>query len=331
MKTLYPNSKIRSSILFLALFSLSLISGLFFNHLLDSSSLSTIQSGFYPKGSSSEVSLSYGISYDIQDDKPDSDEFFLFLNINGTNLIYENGTIAYQLSKTIDNEKVISKLSLLFGEEQTEFFSNYQDEDTLKTRFSYRREQTYESNANFSTNATYTIFWLNSSDRPANFLHDFQQIPFLRVSDPVMLTLRKEHPYVAAPYWSPELRDLRKNQPILPSYHLYLNLNDEINLKMYYDMTWSVLLRAEMEYINPDDESNRYNIRIYLDSSSLPLVYEEENPYWLEYRQQLLIFGGIGGGLVIFGVLTTTIILNKKRRKKSDHKVEKAQNLLDRI
>ncbi|MHA1775849.1 MAG: hypothetical protein ACTSWC_03685 [Promethearchaeota archaeon] len=282
-----------------------------------------------PKNSSDYVSLSYCIFYDIEDENPNSDDFQLYLQINGTNLLYENGTIQYQLSKPIDNEKVIDKLAFLFGDEHTDFFTDYQDEDSLITEFSYRKEHLPDSGSNFS-NATYTMFWINSSDRPTNFLHDFQQIPFLKVSDPVMLTLRKDHPYVAAPIWSPEIQDLRKHQQILPTYYLTLNLNGEITLKLYYDMMWSILLRSEMEYVNPNDES-RIFIRIYLDSSSLELIYEDENPYWLEYRRQLLIYGGIGGGAVIFGNIAAFLIIRKKKKGISNKKVDSAQDLLDRI
>ncbi|WP_457559321.1 hypothetical protein [Candidatus Harpocratesius sp.] len=268
--------------------------------------------------SNQNVSLSYNVYYEINDETKDSDEFLISMQINGTNLMYENGTIQYRLSKKILNPTVINALSFIFGEEQAGFLANNENNVSLLTQFSYRRERLNDanSNQNFTINSTYTIFWLNSSDRPTNFLHDYQQIPFFQVSDPIMFTLRKDHPEVASPKFSPDIRDLRKNNPILPTYYLTLNLNNQISVKLYYDMTWSLLLRAEVQYVNPNDESNSYFIRLYLESSSLPFAFSENNPYREEYIQNLTIVLSITGSIMVIVTFIGILIYQNRKKKK---------------
>ncbi|MCF2139545.1 MAG: hypothetical protein K9W44_05770 [Candidatus Lokiarchaeota archaeon] len=273
------------------------------------------------------VSLSYNVYYEIHDETKESDEFLISMLINGTNLIYENGTIQYRLSKPILNPTVVNALSFIFGEEQAGFLANNENNLSLLTEFSYRRERLNDVNSNqdFTINSTYTIFWLNSSDRPTNFLHDYQQIPFFQVSGPIMFTLRKDHPDVASPKWSPDIRDLRKNNPILPTYYLTLNLNNQITVKLYYDMTWSLLLRAEVQYVNPNDESNTYFIRMYLESSSLPFTFSDSNPYREEYLKNLTIVLSIIGSII---VIATSIgfLMYRNRKNKAEDRIKAEKN-----
>ncbi|MHA1522398.1 MAG: hypothetical protein ACTSRK_19690, partial [Promethearchaeota archaeon] len=123
---------------------------------------------------------------------------------------------------------------------------------------------------------------------------------------------------------------------ILETYYLSLNFDSNLRVKLYYDLTWSLLLRAEFDYINPDDESNYYSILLTLDSSNLALEYMLENPYWEARLATIKKFLIIGGGLLVVGF--PLVILVMKRRKDEKFRPPKdtsskpsSSSLLDRI
>ncbi|MHA1521965.1 MAG: hypothetical protein ACTSRK_17450, partial [Promethearchaeota archaeon] len=198
-----------------------------------------------------EVSLSYSFIYMIQEDSKETESLNLDLTIIGDELLYGNGTIRYRISDNIDNEDILEILALVFNPDQVAYFENHEPEDFFETTFSYRRENYHNDPTDFTDNASYTVFWLNSSDQSENFLRDFQQIPYFAVSDPFKMTIQKTRPVVASPEWSSESKDLAKNVSILETYYLSLNFDSNLRVKLYYDLTWSLLLRAEFDYINP--------------------------------------------------------------------------------
>ncbi len=283
-----------------------------------------------------ELSLSYSFSYTIQENTTETNSLTLDLAIMGDDLMYGNGSIRYRLSDNIENEDLLEVLALVFNPDQVEYFEDHDPEDYFETYFSYRRENYRNDPTDFTDNASYTLFWLNSSDQSANFLRDFQQIPYFAVSDPFTLTLQKTRPAVASPNWSPESGDLAKNVPILETYYLFLNLDSNLRVKLYYDLTWSLLLRAEFDYINPKDESYFYSILLTLDSSSLELDYLAENSYWEARLATIKTSIFIGGGILVIGIPLVIFIL--KRRKEKSHSSPKdssssssSPSLLDRI
>ncbi|MHA1673367.1 MAG: hypothetical protein ACTSYI_07045 [Promethearchaeota archaeon] len=286
---------------------------------------------------SDEISLSYSFSYTIQENTTETDSLTLDLTILGDDLLYGNGSIRYRLSDNIENEDLLEVLGLVFNPDQVEYFEDHDLEDYFETYFSYRRENYRNDPTDFADNASYTLFWLNSSDQSANFLRDFQQIPYFAVSDPFTLTLQKTHPAVASPNWSPESEDLAKNVPIVESYYLFLNLDNNLRIKLYYDLTWSLLLRAEFDYINPNDESYFYSILLTLDSSSLELDYLAENPYWEARLATVKTFLFIGGGILVICIPLVIFILRRRKEKLSRSPKDgstpssSSPSLLDRI
>lgn len=288
----------------------------------------------FPKASDAfdTVLSSYNIYYEIQNGSKSSDELSLDMNITGSDLFYENGTILYQLSKNLDNPTILNALSLVFNEEQISFFENHSRDESFQTSFSYRREAYGSENIDFDNNSYYSLFWLNSSDRPANYLRSLQKIPFLDVQDPIQLTLQPEHPDVASPNWSPESRDLARNVPILATYYLYLNYNNLIRLKLYYDMTWSQLLRAEIDYTNENDEAITYSIRISLESTSLSLNFADTNPYWEARKQTIQLTLLIGGGsLIVISPIVVLVFRKMRKRHATTSQKSKSDSILDRI
>ena len=117
------------------------------------------------------IEMNYSINYEIvKNGDKNKDMIPLMLKINGTDNLYENGTISYYIGKNVTDETVLELLSNVFIGNQMEFFQNHQIEESFQTFFSYRREAMSDNLSEFLTNASYTIFWLNNTGHKAGYI-----------------------------------------------------------------------------------------------------------------------------------------------------------------
>lgn len=268
------------------------------------------------------INLNYTIDYYYEtSSKVYDDDVNLILYINGTQQLYENGTIHYYLpEQNITDSFILDKLSLIFSEEQIDYFENHTSNQFYTTYFRQRNE-TNEPNpvSNFNNNAQYIAFWINSSQNDENYLRARRIIKFFNVQDPFNLVIRDDTPLLSENSWSNDNSDLRRPVKLLEAYYLTFFSNG-VSIQMYYDKENAILLRAKIEIT---DENSTFRLDFSLKGTSLPLDFQEDNPYWINFRNQMLIGSSIG--IIVLG---TSFYFFRSKMEKSQKQKEK---LLDQI
>ncbi|QEE14366.1 hypothetical protein DSAG12_00179 [Promethearchaeum syntrophicum] len=266
------------------------------------------------------IQMNYSVDYEIvKNGKKTENTIPIMLYINGTENLYENGTISYYIGKNVTDETVLQLLANVFIEEQMNFFQNHQINEPFQTFFSYRREAMANNLSNFLTEASYTLFWLNTSGNNAGYLKQYRNIQFLNVVDPFLLGIYDENRIISEETWSDKKSDISKNVRILNSFYLRANYNNEQIINLHYDKTWTVLLRGKFE--NYDSDEDKYILDIKLVDSNLNLNYLPDNPYWdVRLRNFLIIapLSSVGSIIVVFKII-------KKSR------IQKKEDILDKI
>lgn len=268
------------------------------------------------------TNLNYSINYYYESSSDIYyDDIRLILYINGTENIYGNGTIQYYLpEQNITDPFILDKLNLIFSEEQIAYFENHSSSEAYLTYFRQRNETANPNPlSNFNENAQYVAFWINSSQNGENYLRPRRIIKFFDVQSPFNLVIREENPLLSEKSWTNENSDLRQPVRLLETYYLTFFSNG-ISIQMYYDKTHAILLRAEIEII---DEETLFQLDFTLQGTNLPLAFQEENPYWISFRNNLIIGSSIG---IVVIVSTLYFILMKKKTGKIQN-----QKLLDQI
>ena len=265
------------------------------------------------------IEMNYSIEYEIVKNGHESkDTIPVTLVINGTDDLYENGTISYYIGKNVTDETVLQLLSNVFIENQMNFFQNHLIEESFQTFFSYRREAMTNNISEFITNARYTIFWLNTTGNKADYLRLYRNIPFLYVLDPFSLSIFDENRIIADKTWSDENSEIAKNVNILNSFYLRANFNNEQIVNLYYDKTWTILLRGKFE--NYDSTEDKYILDIKLVDSNLDLDFLPDNPFWDIRLRNLLIFIPLSS---IVGVIIAITFIKKSRNQKKEDILDK--------
>jgi len=266
------------------------------------------------------IEMNYSIEYEIVKNGHESkDTIPVTLVINGTDDLYENGTISYYIGKNVTDETVLQLLSNVFIENQMNFFQNHLIDESFKTFFSYRREAMSNNITELLTNARYTIFWLNTTGNKEGYIKLYRNIPFLDVVDPFSLGIFDENRIIADKTWSDENSEISKNVKILNSFYLKANFNNEQMINLYYDKTWTILLRGKFE--NYDSTKDKYILDIKLVDSNLDLVFLPDNPFWDARLRNMLIFIPLSSVACIIIVF----MLIKKSR------IQKKEDILDKI
>ncbi len=171
----------------------------------------------------------------------------------------------------------------------------------------------------FLTNASYTLFWLNTTGHKAEYLKQYRSIQFLNVVDPFFLAIFDENRIISEKTWSDEKLEISKNVRLLNSFYLSKNFNDEQIINLYYDKTWTILLRGSFE--SYDSTGDKYILDIKLVDSNLELDFLPDNPYWnIRLRNLLIIIpiSSVGGIIIVF------MFIKKSR-------IQKKEDILDKI
>jgi len=265
------------------------------------------------------IEMNYNITYEIvKNGLENKDTIPILLSINGTNDLYENGTISYYIGKNITDEIVLDLLSEVFIENQIDFFQNHGIEESFQTFFSYRREAMSNNLSEFLTNASYTIFWLNNSGNEAGYLKESKSVKFLDVDSPRRLSIFDENRTITENTWSDEKSELSKNVRVLNSFYLKADLNSETIINLYFDKTWTILLRGKIEIYDSNDD--KYILEIKLVDTNLDLDFLPDNPFW---RKRLSLF------IIIPLTSVASIIIVYMLIKKS--RIQKKEDILDKI
>ncbi len=268
--------------------------------------------------------LNYSLDYYYKDDEKIYDESIKFnLKVNGTDRIYENGTIQYFLPDgNITDSTLLEKLELIFTVEQIEYFSNHSQNEYYQTYFQQRNETTnIEPLSNFNDEAQYLVFWLNSTENGPNYLRSYRIIRFFDVKHPFNLAIDDEFPQLAAGSWDGDKSDLRRPVEIINTYHLYIESNG-VTIDLYYDQKYAILLHAKIRY-SADKEEFSLDLRLAENNLSLDLL--SDNPHWIKFRNQLII--GTSTGIVV--ILGGIFVLRKKLQNLE--KKPKKKSILDQI
>ena len=309
--------------LFLMIFQSSILSLQFFTSSIDngkslSSSIMTPLSG---SGSNLDyIEMNYTIDYEIvKNGVKSKDTIPLRLIVNGTEDLYENGTISYFIGKNVTDEIVLELLSNVFIDNQINFFKNHHIEESFQTFFSYRREAMSNNLSEILTNASFTLFWLNTTGHKAGYLKQYRNIQFLNVVDPFLLSIFDENRIISEKTWSDKKAEISKNVRILNSFYLRANFNDEQIVNLYYDKTWTILLRGSFE--NYDSTGDKYILDIKLVDSNLNLDFLPDNPYWDARLRNLLIFIPLSS---VACIIIVFMFIKKSR-------IQKKEDILDKI
>ncbi|MHA1602353.1 MAG: hypothetical protein ACTSVU_09975 [Promethearchaeota archaeon] len=280
------------------------------------------------------VNLNYTLKYESRgyDTEIPEDIFNINLIISGNQSIYGNGTIDYFLpTKNISDSLILEQLQNIFSSNQLEFFQNHQKDDSFQTNYSLRRESlTPNFTEDFSKNASYTIFWINTTGHLANYIRPIRSIKFFNVEDPFKLSIVKNLPDLAEDKWDPSHKSLQKNVRILNVFKIGFYFQDTTQINLYYDKVHCVLLRADIDYNEKmDGKSNSIDLSIWLNDSNLDFNFLETNPYHIAFQQKILVWSIIGSG---FALLSVIIIFLLRKKKKSEKKMgSEKRSLLDQI
>ena len=265
------------------------------------------------------IEMNYSVEYEIiKNGHKIKDTIPITLRINGTDDLYENGTISYYIGKNITDETVLQLLSNVFIDKQINYFQNHQIDETFQTFFSYRREAMINNISEFLTNASFTIFWLNTTGHDTGYLKLYRKILFLNVVNPFSLGIFDESRIIAEKTWSDEKSEISKNVRILNTFYLRANYNQEQIINLYYDKTWTMLLRGTFE--NYDSTEGKYILDIKLVDSNLDLDFLPNNPYWDVRLRNLLIIIPLSS---VAGIIIVYIIIKKSRNKSKEDILDK--------
>jgi len=308
--------------LFLMIFQSSILSLHFFtsNFNYGKAILSSNNSPLSGSGSNlNYIEMNYCIEYEIvKNGVKSKDSIPLKLIVNGTEDLYENGTISYYIGKNVTDETVLQLLSNVFIDSQMNFFKNHNIEESYQTFFSYRREALSNNISAFLTNASYSLFWINTTGNKDGYLSLYRSIPFLDVDDPFFLGINDENRIISDKTWSDEKSELSKNVRILNSFYLKANFNNEQIINLYYDKTWTILLRGKFE--NYDSTEDKYILDIKLVDSNLDLDFLPDNPFWDVRLRNLLIFIPLSS---VVGVIIAITFIKKSRNQKKEDILDK--------
>ncbi len=261
------------------------------------------------------IEMNYRINYEIVKNGDKSKDTIPFsLIVNGTDDFYENGTISYYIGKNITDDTVLQLLSIFFIDDHINFFKNHQIEESFQTFFSYRREAMSDNSSEFLTDASYTMFWINNTGHKAGYLKQYKNIEFFNVVDPFKLGIFDENRTISDKTWSDEKSEISKNVKILNSFYLRANYNNEQIINLYFDKTWTILLRGKIE--NYDSSGDKYILEIILDDTNLNLDLLPDNPYWDVRLRNLLIFIPLSGVACI--IIAIAYIKKSRNQKKED-------------
>ena len=265
------------------------------------------------------IEMNYSVEYEIEKNGHKiKDKIPMTLFINGTDDLYENGTISYFIGKNITDETVLQLLSNVFIKNQLDFFQNHLLEDHFQTFFSYRRESMTNNLTEFLTNASFTLFWLNTTGHYDGYLKLYRKVQFLNVVNPFSLGIKDENRIIADKTWSDENSEISKNVRILNSFYLRANFDNEQIINLYYDKTWTILLRGKFE--NYDSAVDKYILDIKLLDSNLDLDFLPENPYWDLRLRNLLIFIPISS---VACIIIVFLLIKKSRNQKKEDILDK--------
>ena len=220
-----------------------------------------------------EISLNYSLIYEIvTEDKTESDIVPLNLTIIGTNGLLENGTIEYSIPKNITDPSVLQGLSLIFFQEQIQYVQNHKIGESYKNFFSYRKEAMTNNPKDFEDNGSYTFFWIGDQNKPPQSILLYENFPFTRLN--LNVPVLKDNILVSYPTWDENEAIFQQSQKALEAFYLH-SFNSVFNLfeyeiRLYYDKTNAILLRAEYYYkkMNSDEI---YYVDLVLRDSSIPL------------------------------------------------------------
>jgi hypothetical protein len=266
------------------------------------------------------ININYTLSYDIQSINKKEQGLIPFqLFINGSNGMLEQGTIDYYVEKNITSSSLLRMLSLFFSSSQLNYFQNHASDEPFQSKFSERKEIPLDSSNNYNT-GLYSLFWLNTTSNPIGGNYPHRNVKFFQVSAPFIISIDAEMPIVAQKSWSQDLSDLRQNVPLIKTFFLSYGSkianNEETQINLYYDATWTLLLRAEILYNNfANTSADDYKINIKLDDSSLEFQYEATNPYWMEYQQMIQTTILVG---IICGIVISILLIIYRKRNQSD-------------
>ena len=251
------------------------------------------------------VELNYELNYRYVTQTETFEEIILLkMEIQGTQLMYENGTISYYLPENnITDTTLLDQLSLFFDEGHINYFSSHNSSEAYISYFRQRNETDLTpTHDNFNYEARYTAFWIKSIETTPNDLQPSRTIIFSDVTNPFRLVISDKNPSVAESSWSDAQHDLARPVRIISTHLLSLKLND-VDLKLYYDKTFGILLRASV--IAQDGDSEQLDLDFRLISTNLELVFQEDNPYWNTLLRNLIIgvVSSIGGvAIIITGI-----------------------------
>ena len=308
--------------LFLMIFQSSILPLYFFTSKIDNrQDLSPSIKSLIPRSGSNldYIEMNYSVEYEIEKNGHTiKDKIPMTLFINGTDDLYENGTISYFIGKNITDETVLQLLSNVFIKNQLDFFQNHLLEDHFQTFFSYRRESMTNNLTEFLTNASFTLFWLNTTGHYDGYLKLYRKVQFLNVVNPFSLGIKDENRIIADKTWSDENSEISKNVRILNSFYLRANFDNEQIINLYYDKTWTILLRGKFE--NYDSAVDKYILDIKLLDSNLDLDFLPENPYWDLRLRNLLIFIPISS---VACIIIVFLLIKKSRNQKKEDILDK--------
>ena len=282
---------------------------------------SSIKSPLSSSGSNFDIiEMNYSIEYEIvKNGVKSKDTIPIMLYINGTDDLYENGTISYYIGKNITDKTVLQLLSNVFIDAQINFFQNHGIEESFQTFFSYRREAMSDNISEFLTSASYTLFWLNTTGYKEGYLKLYRSIPFLDVNHSFNMSIKDDNRIIAEKTWSDEKSEISKNVKILNSFYLRANFNNEQIINLYYDKTWTILLRGKFE--NYDSTGDKYILEVKLVDSNLELDFLPDNPYWDVRLRNLLIIIPLSS---VVGIIIVFMLIKKSR-------FQKKEDILDKI
>ena len=260
------------------------------------------------------IKMNYSVEYEIEKNGHSiKDTIPMSLYINGTDDLYENGTISYYIGKNVTDETVLQLLSNVFIDNQLDFFQNHSLDEPFQTYFSYRRESMTNNLTEFLTNASFTLFWLNTTGHYAGYIKLYRKIQFLNVDNPFSLGIDDDSRIIADKTWSDKKSEISKNVRILNSFYLSANFDDEQIINLYYDKTWTILLRGTFE--NYDSSVDNYILDIKLVDTNLELDFLPDNPYWVTRLRNLLIIiplSSVASVIIVFMLIKKTRIQRKE-------------------
>ncbi|UYP44389.1 hypothetical protein NEF87_000674 [Candidatus Lokiarchaeum ossiferum] len=226
-----------------------------------------------PRSNSEELSLDYSLIYNItKNGDVQHDIVPVNLSIQGTNGLLEDGSIEYSIPKNITDPSVLESLSLIFFEEQIQFIQDHSFEETYETYFSLRKEALSNDPADIAENGSYNFFWICDINTPPSSLKKYTNIPFTRLA--YNIPIKEDDLLLTYPTWESDTTLFPSHQKLIEVFYLKssqaVSGEYQYTIRLYYDKTNSILLKAESYYqkINTNEE---YYVKIILRDTSLSL------------------------------------------------------------